>query len=70
MWGFILYLDFGNLKTQKMNKIKLLLAEDELSLGMIVKESLETRNFDVFLCKDGEEAFRFFLEKEWRSFSQ
>lgn len=48
-----------------MNKIKLLLAEDELSLAMIIKESLETRNFDVFLCKNGEEALRFFLEKEF-----
>jgi len=37
-----------------MNKIKVLLAEDETSLGMIVKESLETRNFDVFLAENGE----------------
>ena len=39
-----------------MSKIKLLLAEDELSLGMIIKESLETRDFQVTLCKDGDEA--------------
>lgn len=48
-----------------MNKINLLLAEDELSLGMIIKESLETRDFEVTLCKDGDEAFKFFLEKEF-----
>ena len=40
-----------------MNKIKVLLAEDEASLGMIVKESLETRKFTVFHAKNGEEAF-------------
>jgi len=39
-----------------MNTIKVLLAEDETSLGMIVKESLETRGFEVFLAEDGEEA--------------
>ena len=39
-----------------MTKIKVLLAEDEASLGMIVKESLETRGFEVFLAENGEEA--------------
>ncbi|MEE9409020.1 MAG: response regulator transcription factor [Polaribacter sp.] len=39
-----------------MNKIKVLLAEDEASLGMIVKESLESRNFTVFHAENGEEA--------------
>lgn len=38
-------------------RIKVLLAEDEPSLGMIVKESLETRDFQVELCQDGEQAF-------------
>ncbi|KAA3621246.1 MAG: DNA-binding response regulator [Flavobacterium sp.] len=37
-------------------KIKILLAEDEPSLGQIVKESLETRGFEVVFCKDGKEA--------------
>ncbi len=36
--------------------IKILLAEDELSLGQIVKESLEMRGFQVIYCQDGEEA--------------
>ncbi|WP_417876193.1 response regulator transcription factor [Winogradskyella sediminis] len=39
------------------NKIKLLLAEDEAALGQIVKESLETRDFEVMLCENGEKAF-------------
>ena len=37
-------------------KIKLILAEDEPALALIIKESLETRNFEVLHCKDGEEA--------------
>ncbi|WP_420388079.1 response regulator transcription factor [Roseivirga sp.] len=39
-----------------MTKHKILLAEDEMALGTIVKESLETRGFDVIFCTDGEEA--------------
>ncbi|MEF3079898.1 response regulator transcription factor [Winogradskyella poriferorum] len=38
-------------------KIKLLLAEDEAALGQIIKESLETRDFEVTLCDNGEKAF-------------
>ena len=38
-------------------KITILLAEDEPSLGQIIKESLETRGFDVLLCENGEKAF-------------
>ena len=38
-------------------KIKLLLAEDEIALGQIIKESLETRDFEVILCDNGEKAF-------------
>lgn len=39
-------------------KIKILLAEDEPSLGQIIKESLETRNFEVLLCANGDEALK------------
>lgn len=39
------------------NKRTILLAEDEPALGMIIKESLETRNFKVLLCDNGEKAF-------------
>lgn len=38
-------------------KIKVLLAEDEAALGLIIKESLETRDFEVILCDNGEKAF-------------
>ena len=40
------------------NPIKIVLAEDEAALGQIIKESLETRDFEVILCQDGEKAFR------------
>ena len=39
------------------HKIKLLLAEDEAALGQILKESLETRDFEVILCENGDKAF-------------
>lgn len=38
--------------------IKLILAEDEPALGQIIKESLETRGFEVTLCDDGEKALQ------------
>ena len=45
-----------------MAKIRLLLAEDEIALGQIIKESLETRNFEVIYCKNGQEAFEAYEE--------
>lgn len=45
------------------SKPKILLAEDEPALGQIVKESLETRDFNVCLAKDGEQAFKLFQEE-------
>jgi DNA-binding response OmpR family regulator len=47
-----------------MSKIKVLLAEDEASLGMIVKESLESRDFTVFHTKNGEEAFEVYRKEK------
>lgn len=40
-----------------MNKVKVLFVEDEEALGMIVKESLEMRGFDIIHCEDGEKGF-------------
>lgn len=37
--------------------IKLLLVEDEATLGLIVKESLESRGFEVIYCQDGAEGW-------------
>jgi DNA-binding response OmpR family regulator len=47
-----------------MNNIKVLLAEDETSLGMIVKESLESRDFTVFHAENGKEAFTIYKREQ------
>ena len=47
-----------------MSKIKVLLAEDEASLGMIVKESLETRDFIVFHAENGEDALEIYQKEK------
>ncbi|MBL7932626.1 MAG: response regulator transcription factor [Bacteroidia bacterium] len=42
------------------DKIKILLAEDDLNLGMLLVDYLEGEGFEVKLCKDGEIAARSF----------
>jgi DNA-binding response OmpR family regulator len=42
---------------------KILLAEDEAALGMIVKESLESRGFQVIFCQDGVQALQAYKEE-------
>ncbi|CAM3995902.1 response regulator transcription factor [Flavobacterium antarcticum] len=46
-------------------KIKILLAEDEPALALIIKESLETRNFEVTHCVNGEHAFDLFSKQKF-----
>ena len=41
-------------------KIKILLAEDEESLGKIISESLVLKGFEVIHCFDGEEAMEYY----------
>jgi len=45
-------------------KITLLLAEDEPALGQIIKESLETRSFNVLLCENGEKALEVYHKQQ------
>jgi DNA-binding response OmpR family regulator len=45
-----------------MNRIKILYVEDELFLGKIVRESLETRNYEVIMETDGLPVLNTFLE--------
>ena len=45
-----------------MKKIKVLFVEDEQSLGLIVKESLESRGFDVHYCQDGKTGMQTYAE--------
>ena len=39
-----------------MNKIKVLLVEDETSLAMILSDTLEAQGFEMRTAHDGEEA--------------
>jgi len=41
-------------------RLKILLAEDDLNLGMLLVDYLETEGFEVKLCKDGELALKAF----------
>ena len=45
-----------------MNKerLKILLAEDDLNLGVLLVDYLEAEGFEVKLCKDGELALKAF----------
>ncbi len=45
-----------------MSKIKILYVEDEPFLGRIVKESLESRDFEVSMATDGNDAMTLFKE--------
>jgi DNA-binding response OmpR family regulator len=47
-----------------MDKPRVLLAEDELSLAHIVRESLEESNFEVILCANGEQALQMYRNKK------
>lgn len=47
-----------------MSTIKILLAEDEPALGQIIKESLETRDFEVTWSQDGEAALKAFKNQQ------
>lgn len=45
-----------------MKKIHILLAEDEASLALIIRETLEGEGFCVRVAEDGEQALRMFME--------
>ena len=46
-----------------MSKVKIVLAEDEPSLGQILKESLETRGFLVYHAPNGKVAYEYYLQR-------
>lgn len=47
-----------------MSKISVILAEDELALGTIIQESLQSRDFQVRLCGDGAQALEAYQAKK------
>ncbi len=46
------------------DKTKILVAEDDLQLGFIIKDSLEDLQFEVINCPDGEVAWEYFQKKK------
>ena len=48
-----------------MNKIKILIVEDDPNLGKILLEYLEAKNFDISLAVDGEDGLDKFLNNSW-----
>jgi DNA-binding response OmpR family regulator len=46
-------------------RFKILLAEDDLNLGVLLIDYLETEGFDVKLCKDGELALKIFQSNQF-----
>jgi len=49
---------------QQPNKIKVLLAEDDLSLGYVIKDNLIDAGYDVIHCPDGQTAIDKFDKNE------
>lgn len=47
---------------EKNSPIKVLLVEDEQTLSMIIKDTLEERDFIITTAKDGEEGLRLFMQ--------
>ena len=48
-----------------MSKAKVLLAEDDMSLGFVIKDSLQDAGFEVVHCPDGEQALQQFQKKSF-----
>ena len=45
-----------------MDKIKVPLVEDETTLAMIIKDTLDAQGFDITTAENGEEGLRTFFE--------
>jgi DNA-binding response OmpR family regulator len=48
-----------------MDKIKILLVEDDPNLGFVVKDNLRHKGYEVRLCRDGDEAEQAFAEQAY-----
>jgi DNA-binding response OmpR family regulator len=48
-----------------MTKAKVLLAEDDASLGFVIKDNLQEEGYEVVLCTDGDMALQQFQQKEF-----
>jgi DNA-binding response OmpR family regulator len=48
-----------------MSNIKVLLAEDDLNLGSLLKQYLDAKDFETDLYYDGDEAYKGYMKKEY-----
>lgn len=46
-------------------KLRILLCEDDESLGMLLRDYLQAKNYDADLCLDGEEGYRAFCKNRY-----
>ena len=46
-----------------IKKNKVLIAEDDPFIGMITKECFESKGYQVYLCEDGQSAYKIFLNE-------
>ena len=51
--------------TQEESKLKILLCEDDESLGMLLREYLQAKGYDADLCPDGEMGYKSFLKTDY-----
>jgi len=50
---------------EKIENARIMLCEDDENLGMLLREYLEAKDYNVDLCVDGEEGFRTFQERKY-----
>ena len=51
--------------SQEESKLKILLCEDDESLGMLLREYLQAKGYDADLCPDGELGYKNFLKNDY-----
>jgi len=51
--------------SQEESKLKILLCEDDESLGMLLREYLQAKGYDADLCPDGELGYKNFLKCDY-----
>jgi DNA-binding response OmpR family regulator len=56
----------SHFRSKMKNDVKILLAEDDVNLGFVIRDNLEQHGFTVDLCKNGQEAYSHFLENKYQ----
>ncbi|MBQ9286367.1 MAG: response regulator, partial [Bacteroidaceae bacterium] len=50
---------------QEEQRLRILLCEDDESLGMLLREYLQAKGYDADLCPDGEAGYKAFIKDEY-----